>query len=227
MGENAELSVGLPFYNIPFLEESITVNGASPNMLSMLSHAPETVAITYSELGVTMSPLAIAVLTGISVFSGKNIYSPVDIPMQLSYHHAKLFPHRGGASVELASFRETVARFLHGQEDFQSQRDSGDLRRIQNVEEYNRLQTLDDGLTKNSKVSCRVPTKSEKADIIKQVKSILPEYKQPTELPKPVLSRDCLVGIPNQDNLAEYEDLLFPSAGAFVELPVPDIDDLL
>jgi hypothetical protein len=201
LGENAELSVGAPFYNIPFLEESICVNGASDNMLAMLSYAPETVVITHSELGVVVSPLAMAVLTGISVFSGKNMYSPVDIPMELSYHHAKLFPHRGGASVELASFRETVARFIHGQEDYKIKRDSGDLRRIQNVAEYDGLKSLDDALTVNSKVSCRVPTKSEKVTIIKQVQSILPEYKQPTELPKPVLSRDCIVGIPNQENL--------------------------
>jgi hypothetical protein len=170
-------------------------------MLSMLSHAPETVVITHSELGVVLSPLAMAVLTGISVFSVKNMYSPVDIPMELSYHHAKLFPHRGGASGDLASFRETVARFIHGQEDYKIKLDSGDLRRIQNVGEYDSLKSLDDALTVTSKVSCRVASTNEKITIIKQVRTILPDYKQPKELPKPVLSRDCIGTIPNQENL--------------------------
>jgi hypothetical protein len=165
----------------------------------MLSNAPETVAITYSDLGVTMSPLAMGVLTGISVFSGKNIYSPVDIPMELSYHHSKLFPHRKDASPELGTFRETIARFIHGQADFQSQRKSGDVRRIQNVTEYNWLQSLDDGLTGNSKVSCRVPMQNELETRVRQVKGILPDYKEPKELPKPVLARDWVDTISNQE----------------------------
>lgn len=196
LGESAQLSVGPQVYNLP-LPEAIYVHRESANLLEMLSNAPETVAITYNELGVSMSPLAIAVLTGISVFSGKNIYSPVDIPMELSFHHSKLFPHRKDASPELGSFRENIARFIHGQANFQSQRDSGDLRRIQNVGEYNRLESLDDALTKNSEVICRVHLQNELETRVRQVKGILPDYDY--KLPDPILARDWVGTISNQE----------------------------
>jgi hypothetical protein len=215
-------------YNDPG-EEYIQVDTESLNFLAMLDSAPETVLVSNSEIGSVMSPLAIAVLTGLSVFSGKNISSSVDMPMELSYHRAKLLPHREDASAKLGVFRDNIVRFIYGQEDYQRQVNSREVKPIQNVEDYPGFDNFDNGLTVGTKVVSRAPEKSEKFNKVKLVKRVLADYNFPKVPPLPVLAVPVLApgAAGGSDNLGEYVDLLLPSAGSLVESDVMDVDNLL